>query len=253
MNKAKTSARMTLAAIFLLTVVLAVVGVTGIPAIGVKNWLPTTDAEVWPESLPLGLDLRGGVYVEYSAAQPEGGDSDFAYLLDTTMSVIRTRLNDKGYSEATVQSLGDDGIRVEIPDVTDTAMVLALIGEPALLEFTTPDGTVFMTGDAVSSAEPALSQDPSSIGQYVINLKLNKSGTELFKDMTTKYVGQILYILLDGEVLLAPKVNEPIAGGSCTISGMANAEEAAKIAAQIESGALPLVLTQQKEIGRAHV
>ena len=246
MKKAKTSARMTLAAIFLLTVVLAVVGVTGIPAIGVKNWLPTTDAEAWPEALPLGLDLRGGVYVEYSAAQPEGGDSDFAYLLDTTMSVIRTRLNDKGYSEATVQSLGDDGIRVEIPDVTDTAMVLALIGEPALLEFTTPDGTVFMTGDAVSSAEPALSQDPSSIGQYVINLKLNKSGTELFKDMTTKYVGQILYILLDGEVLLAPKVNEPIAGGSCTISGMANAEEAAKIAAQIESGALPLVLTQQK-------
>ncbi len=243
MKKAKTSARLMLAAIFLLTVVLAVVGVTGIPAIGVKNWLPTTDADNWPEALPLGLDLRGGVYVEYSAARPdEDSSTDFAYLLDTTMSVIRTRLGDKGYSEATVQSLGEDGIRVEIPDVTDTAMVLELIGEPALLEFTTPDGVTFMTGDAVASAEPGLDQ----FGQYVINFKLNKSGTELFKDMTTKNVGRVLYILLDGQVLLAPKVNEPITTGEGSISGMESRETAEKIAAQIQSGALPLVLTQQK-------
>ena len=246
MKKAKTSARLTLAAILLLTIVLTVVGVTGIPAIGLKNWLPTTDADNWPEALPLGLDLRGGVYVEYSAERPDDGDADFAYLLDTTMSVIRTRLGDKGYSEATVQSMGDDGIRVEIPDVTDTALVLELIGEPALLEFTTPAGVTFMTGDAVSSAEPAVSQAADSLGEYVINLKLNKSGTELFKDMTTRYVGKVLYVLLDGEVLLAPVVNEPIPNGTCTISGMANGEEAAKIAAQIQSGALPLVLTQQK-------
>ncbi len=243
MKKAKTSARLTLAAIFALTVVLAVVGVTGIPAIGLKNWLPTTDAAAWPSALPLGLDLRGGVYVEYSAARPDDSDSDFGALLETTMGVIRTRLSDKGYSEATVQSLGDEGIRVEIPDVTDTALVLELIGEPALLEFTTPDGTVFMTGDAVSSAEPAF--DPQT-GEYVIQFKLNKSGTELFKDMTTQYVGQILYILLDGEVILAPHVNEPITTGSGSITGMGSQEDAAKIAAQIQSGALPLVLTQQK-------
>ena len=246
MKKAKTSSRLTLAAIFLLTVALAIVGVTGIPAIGLKNWLPTTEAENWPEALPMGLDLRGGVYVEYSAARPDEGDTDFAYLLETTMSVIRTRLSDKGYSEATVQSLGEDGIRVEIPDVTDTAMVLELIGEPALLEFTTPDGTVFMTGDAVSSAVPALSQSTASVGEYVINFKLNKNGTELFRDMTTRYVGQVLYILLDGEVLLAPKVNEPITNGEGSISGMESREAAEKIAAQIQSGALPLVLTQQK-------
>ena len=243
MKKAKTSARLTLAAIFLLTVVLAVVGVTGIPAIGVKNWLPTSDADNWPEALPLGLDLRGGVYVEYSAARPdEDSSTDFAYLLDTTMSVIRNRLGDKGYSEATVQSLGEDGIRVEIPDVTDTAMVLELIGEPALLEFTTPDGVTFMTGDAVASAEPGLDQ----FGQYVINFKLNKNGTELFRDMTTKNVGRVLYILLDGQVLLAPTVNEPITTGEGSISGMESRERAEKIAAQIQSGALPLVLTQQK-------
>lgn len=243
MKKAKTRARLTLAAILLLTVLLTVLGVTGVPAIGVKNWLPTTDAANWPEALPLGLDLRGGVYVEYSAARPDkDAETDFASLLEGTMSVIRMRLGDKGYSEATVQSLGEDGIRVEIPDVTDTAYVLELIGEPALLEFTTPDGVTFMTGDAVSTAEPGLDQ----YGQYVINFKLNKNGTELFGEMTSRYVGQVIYILLDGEVLLAPKVNEPITNGEGSISGMENREEAAKIAAQIQSGALPLVLTQQK-------
>ncbi len=242
MKKAKTGARLTLAAILLLTAALAVVGVTGIPAIGLKNWLPTTDAANWPDALPLGLDLRGGVYVEYSAARPDDGDTDFDALLETTMSVIGARLGDKGYSEATVQRLGDAGIRVEIPDVTDTAYVLELIGEPALLEFTGPDGTVFMTGDMVSSAEPGMDQ----YGQYVINFKLNKNGAELFREMTAAHVGQVLYILLDGEVLLAPRVNEPITNGEGSISGMESREEAAKIAAQIQSGALPLVLTQQK-------
>ncbi len=243
MKKAKTRAMLTLAAMFALTLLLAVVGVTGISALGVKNWLPTTNADNWPEALPLGLDLRGGVYVEYSAARPDDGDADFDGLVEVTMSVIRTRLSDKGYSEATVQRLGEDGIRVEIPDVTDTAFVLELIGEPALLEFTTPDGATFMTGDAVSSAVAGLNQ---SNGEYVINFKLNKNGSELFKDMTTKYVGQVLYILLDGEVLLAPRVNEPITNGEGSISGMDSREEATKIAAQIQSGALPLVLTQQK-------
>ena len=240
MKKAKTSARLTLAAIFVLTVMMTVVGITGIPAIGLKNWLPTTDAANWPEALPLGLDLRGGVYVEYSAARPDDGDTNFAALLETTMSVIRTRLGDKGYSEALVQSLGEDGIRVEIPDVTDTAFVLELIGGPALLEFTTPDGTVFMTGDAVSSAQPYMDQ----YGQHVINFKLNKNGTELFREMTTKYVGQVMYILLDGKELLAPRVNEPITNGEGSISGIGGRDEAEKIAAQIQSGAL--VLTQQK-------
>ena len=103
-----------------------------------------------------------------------------------------------------------------------------------------------MTGDAVSSAEPALSQAPGMAGQYVIHFKLNKSGTELFGEMTTRYVGQVLYILLDGEVLLAPRVNEPITNGEGTISNIGSKDEASKIAAQIQSGALPLVLTQQK-------
>ena len=242
MKNAKKKAAALLALTLAATVLLFVVGVTGIPALSIGAWLPTTNADAWPEAIALGLDLRGGVYVEYSAEDPDGDDAEFASLLEGTMDVIRTRLSDKGYAESTVQRLGEDGIRVEIPDVTDTAMVLELIGEPALLEFATPDGVTFMTGDMVKTAKAALNE----MGQYVIAFELNKEGTELFKDMTTQYVGKVLYILLDGEVLLAPVVNEPITGGQGTITGMDSREDAEKVAAQIQSGVLPLVLTQQK-------
>lgn len=45
MKKVKTRAQLTLAAMLALTVLLVVLGVTGIPALGVKNWLPTNDAD----------------------------------------------------------------------------------------------------------------------------------------------------------------------------------------------------------------
>ena len=65
----KTGAIIALCVLLVLTVVLGVVGVTGVslPPKGlykVLSWLPTTNSENWPQSLSLGLDLRGGMYVE---------------------------------------------------------------------------------------------------------------------------------------------------------------------------------------------
>ncbi len=241
MKKARTKAALLLAVTFLATVLLGYAGFCGIGGV-ISPWLPTADADRWPTAIALGLDLRGGVYVEYSAAHPDGETADFDRLLEGTMSVIRTRLTDKGYGESTVQRLGDSGVRVEIPDVEDTSFVLELIGEPALLEFAGPDGVTFMTGDMVSRAEPMM----DDYGAWHIAFELNKEGAALFGDMTKSHVGQILYILLDGEVLLAPRVQEPITTGKGSISGMADQAEAAKVSAQIQSGALPLALTQQK-------
>lgn len=248
MKNAKTKAIVSLAIVLVLTVVLGVLGVTGLkglPPHGINKllpWLPTTDAANWPESLPLGLDLRGGVYVEYSAAQPEDTEASFDSLMNGTMQIIQSRLTDKGYAESTVQRIGGDGIRVEIPDVTDPKAILDLIGEPALLEFKDPMGTTFMTGEMIERAEPSIDND----GGYVIAFKLNSEGTKLFADMTSKNIGKTLGIYLDGEELLSPTVQTAITNGQGTITGMGTAERATKIAAQIQSGALPLKLTQQK-------
>ena len=99
-------------------------------------WLPTDDVNNWPQSIALGLDLQGGVYVEYEASMSDEMREqgyNFDVLLSTTMSVISERLTEKGFTEATVSQLGTTGIRVEIPDVTDPAAVLDLVGSPAKL------------------------------------------------------------------------------------------------------------------------
>ena len=138
----KTGAIVALCVVLVVTILLGVIGITGLslPPQGlykVLKWLPTTDSAAWPESLPLGLDLRGGMYVEYSGKAPEGSTANFAELVEGTMSIIRQRLSDKGFNEANVQRIGADGIRVEIPDVQDDT-VLDLIGTPAKLEFKNP-------------------------------------------------------------------------------------------------------------------
>ena len=241
----KTGAIIALCVLLVLTVVLGVVGVTGVslPPQGlykVLPWLPTTNSENWPQSLSLGLDLRGGMYVEYSGKAPEGSSANFDELVEGTMSIIRERLTDKGFTEANVQKLGTDGIRVEIPDVQDDT-VLDLIGAAAKLEFKNPAGEVFMTGDMVKTATYYYSE-----GDHQIAFTLTDEGAKLFGDVTAANVGKTIAIYLDGEQLIAPTVQSAITNGSGVINGMQTAERATTIAAKIQSGALPLELTQQK-------
>lgn len=243
-GRTKSIIALTIAAV--LTIFFGIVGVTGMNLTPnglykLKSWLPTTNADNWPDSLALGLDLRGGVYVEYSCAAPEGSETDFGTLLSGTIRVIQERLTDKGYAEATVQQIGTDGIRVEIPDVTDPSAVLDLIGSTAKLEFKDPDGNTFMDGSMVKTAVYQLNE-----GDHQVAFTLTDEGAKIFADMTSNSIGKTLGIYLDGEELLSPTVQSAITTGSGVITQMQSAEYAQTVAAQIQSGALPMELTQQK-------
>lgn len=243
-GRTKSIIALTIAAV--LTIFFGIVGVTGMNLTPnglykLKSWLPTTNADNWPDSLALGLDLRGGVYVEYSCAAPEGSEADFGTLLGGTIRVIQERLTDKGYAEATVQQIGTDGIRVEIPDVTDPSAVLDLIGSTAKLEFKDPDGNTFMDGSMVKTAVYQLNE-----GDHQVAFTLTDEGAKIFADMTSNNIGKTLGIYLDGEELLSPTVQSAITTGSGVITQMQSAEYAQTVAAQIQSGALPMELTQQK-------
>lgn len=243
-GRTKSIIALTIAAV--LTIFFGIVGVTGMNLTPnglykLKSWLPTTNAENWPDSLALGLDLRGGVYVEYSCAAPEGSEADFGTLLSGTIRVIQERLTDKGYAEATVQQIGTDGIRVEIPDVTDPSAVLDLIGSTAKLEFKDPDGNTFMDGSMVKTAVYQFNE-----GDHQVAFTLTDEGAAIFADMTSNNIGKTLGIYLDGEELLTPTVQSAITTGSGVITQMQSAEYAQTVAAQIQSGALPMELTQQK-------
>ncbi len=184
-----------------------------------------------------GLDLRGGVYAVYEAQND--GQEDFSSLFAGTMAVLRNRLVSQGYTEATVTQQGLDRIRVEIPDVDDPNQILKIIGQPAVLQFKDPDGNVIMEGDAIKTATAAMYE-----GQYVVDFTLGTEGTALFADATTKFVNQVISIELDGEVISAPTVNEPITGGAGVIQGNMTLEDAQNLAMLIQSGALPLNIEQ---------
>ena len=92
-------------------------------------------------SIPLGLDLSGGVSITYQVMDenPSAEDmSDTIYKLQKRVESYST--------EASVYQVGDDRIAVEIPGVTDASKILEELGNPGSLEFQLSDGTVFMTG-----------------------------------------------------------------------------------------------------------
>lgn len=244
----KKNAIIVLSVLLVITIILGIIGVTGLalPPRGlykVLSWLPTTNAENWPQSLPLGLDLRGGLYVEYSTKAPEGSEADFESLRNGTIGIITQRLSDKGFTECNVQPIGLNGLRVEIPtkEDVDSDSVLDLIGAAAKLEFLDPDGNVFMTGDMVKTASYFYDE-----GDHQIAFTLTDEGSKIFGDMTAKSIGKTIAIMLDGEQLIAPTVQTAINEGRGVINGLGSADRASTIAAKIQSGALPLELTQQK-------
>lgn len=208
-------------------------------------WLPTSDMDNWPQAISLGLDLKGGVYVEYEATMSDElrqAGYNFDTLLDSTMNVIAKRLTEKGYPEATVSKLGASGIRVEIPAVTDPAAVLDLIGSPAKLEFLDSEGNVFMEGRHLQAATPTVDDNYKP----AISFSLTSEGGKLFGDMTAESIGKKITIQLDGNELMSPTVNEPIYGGRVLVTGSFTQEQVENICLQLQSGALPLDLRQDK-------
>ncbi len=193
----------------------------------------------WGEAISLGLDLRGGVYTVYQAQSD--GVEDFDGKMDTTVNILTGRLTRQGFTEATVTRQGNDRIRIEIPDVKDPNEILTIIGTPAHLVFKDNAGNVVMEGQEVKEAY--ISQDDT--GTPCVAFRLSDVGTKQFAEVTAANLNRTISIELDGEVISAPTVNSVIAGGSGIIQspGM-TVEEASNLAMLIQSGALPLDISQ---------
>ena len=190
-------------------------------------------------SIPLGLDLSGGVSITYQVVDenPSAVDmSDPIYKLQKRVDSYST--------EASVYQVGDDRITVEIPGVQDANQILEDLGNPGSLEFQMPDGTVFMTGDMVADAQAATQTDTYGNKEYVVALKLTDEGAKIFGEVTSENIGKNLPIVYDGETISYPRVQTAITGGEAQITGMADFEEAETLATQIRIGSLSLQLSE---------
>ena len=208
------------------------------------------------DRMSLGLDIKGGVYVIMEADAKDiknMSDDELRQAMEQTQTVIENRINANGLGEPTITIEGQNRIRVEIPEVEDPEEAIELIGKTAKLEFILADGTLVLEGSNVKKAEAA--RDDQSTG-YAVNLQFDREGADKFGEATTKaYNGEVtstvdgvgsgaIAIVLDGQIISAPNVNEPILGGSCTITGDFDQEEAQLLAAQINGGALPIGLNE---------
>jgi len=200
----------------------------------------------------LGLDLSGGLRVEYQAVPVEGKEpsaGDMGILKD----IVERRVNSTGVSEPVVTTQGKDRVVVELPGVTDPEAVRKLVGTTGRLDFV-PLGTTQATenqtldpkafpplfsGDQVSSATVGTDQN----GRPAVNFVLKDTGKNLFADYTRDHIGQYFAITLDNSVISAPVINDSIPNGNVQITGGGlggfSAKEATNLVTVLKFGSLP--------------
>ena len=187
-------------------------------------------------SIRQGLDLQGGTHVVLEAVDTEQAQvNDDA--MNRVVAIMEKRVNALGLTEPIIQREGERRVIIELPGIKDPDAAIQTIGKTAMLEFRDEEGNTVLTGTDLKDAQA--STNPQS-GQNVVNLEFSDEGAQKFADLTMKNVGRTIAILLDGEVLTAPNVREPILGGRAEITGQKTLEEAQNLAVVLRSGALPV-------------
>ncbi|WP_369235145.1 hypothetical protein AB5J56_25000 [Streptomyces sp. R21] len=107
---------------------------------------------------------------------------------------------------------------------------------------------VAVPGTDVSAAEATY--DKQSGAGWLVQIKFTAAGSKRFAQVTGELAPQQppanqFAIVVDGTVLSAPSVNQALTGGEAQISGSFTQREAEELAAQLNSGALPVRLNEQ--------
>lgn len=215
----------------------------------------------------LGLDLVGGSHLVYEVDMTAVEERDRSSVMNGLRDVIERRVNLFGVSEPQVYTAKTgDAYRlvVELAGIRDVAAAVREIGATPFLLFaeegapppqegtTTPVAPSFiptdLTGRYVKGAQIVLDQVS---GLPYISLEFNSEGATLFEQLTEKNVGKRIAVILDGDLVTAPVVQEKITGGKAQITGTFTIKEAQEIVERFNAGALPapIRLVSQETVG----
>jgi preprotein translocase subunit SecD len=212
-----------------------------------------------------------------------GNETALDQAMDTAKDVIDRRINALGTLEPTIIRQGDNRIVVQVPGLDDPEALKALIGKTAKLEFklvdeqADPDQTTKgvarvgsqvlpypsnptglpniavrrlggIAGDKLVKADPTFDQQTN---EPAVTIQFDGEGGQKFARMTQQNTGKLFAIILDGQVISAPQIREPIFGGISQISGSFTVESANQLAIALRSGALPVDLTivEERSVG----
>ncbi len=147
--------------------------------IGAPKDTPT--AKLRDKSIPLGLDLQGGMHLVLEVDRSKLPPEEAAGAVDRAIEVIRNRIDQFGVAEPIIQKQGEDRIVVQLPGLSDRERAKDLIGQTALLEFKLvrnqdEAAALFTRLDAVLAAK-------ARAGQVQVDTALvNRAMSSLFLD-----------------------------------------------------------------------
>ncbi|MEJ7926253.1 protein translocase subunit SecD [Sphingobium sp. AN641] len=208
-----------------------------------------------------------------------GIDNAVKGAMEVATEVIRKRIDEMGTREPTIQQQGSNRIVVQVPGLQDPKALKDLLGQTAKLEFKlvdtaadpsevaqgrapvgseilpypgNPSGVpliavkrqVMVSGEELTDATQSYDQQTN---EPLVSIRFNGAGGRKFGQVTSQNVNRPFAIILDGTVLSAPNINEPILGGSAQISGSFTVESANQLAIALRSGKLPVALAVVEE------
>jgi protein-export membrane protein SecD len=189
--------------------------------------------------------------------------------LKQSIEIVRRRIDDVGTKEPTILQRGEKRILIELPGLKDPDRIKALLGKTAQLNFrlvteNTEFGTdklisengetlnvskrIILSGENLIDAQPNINNQNN---EPTVSFTLDRLGAQKFGRATTDNVGKRLAIVLDGDIVSAPSINEAITSGSGMISGNFSFQEATDLALLLRSGALPtpLLVVEERTVG----
>ncbi|UUP19328.1 protein translocase subunit SecDF [Nitratireductor thuwali] len=207
----------------------------------------------------------------------EGIDYRLGSALSQSIEVVSRRVNELGTTEPVIQRQGDDRILVQVPGLQDPQRLKDILGQTAKMTFQMvdqsvpvqeaiesrpPPGTsimysmddppvpyviedrVIVSGENLVDAQATFDQRTN---EPVVSFRFDTKGATRFGQATQENVGRLFAIILDGQVISAPQIREPILGGSGQISGNFTVQSANDLAVLLRAGALPATLTVIEE------
>ena len=191
--------------------------------------------------------------------------------VDQSLEIVRRRIDEVGTKEPTIVRRGSDRILIELPGLDDPSRIKKLLGKTAKLTFRLAsegdnefsselvafensdekinvNKRIVVSGDNLISASPKLDNQTN---QAIVSFTFDRVGAKKFGRVTTDNVGKRLAIILDGKVISAPQIREPILGGNGQITGNFTFQAATDLALLLRSGALPapLNIIEERTVG----
>ncbi|MBA3925170.1 protein translocase subunit SecDF [Listeria rustica] len=211
------------------------------------------------DKINLGLDLQGGFEVLYQVKPADGKSKVTDDVMKETVATLDQRINALGVNEPVITIESGNRIRVQLAGVTDQNEARKILSTQAVLSFRDANDKLMMDGsDLVPGSAKAVTNDKN---QAIVTLELKSKDkfANVTKTIAAKAPDNQLVIWLDWKeglkyktervkenpaYLSAPNVDRELDTKKVEISGSFTMDSAKELANLLNSGALPVKLTE---------